>query len=31
MTTIASHPRLRISEAIAPEINPPYTSSYKRG
>jgi NAD(P)-dependent dehydrogenase (short-subunit alcohol dehydrogenase family) len=30
MTTIASHPELRISEAIVPEINLPYTSSYKR-
>jgi NAD(P)-dependent dehydrogenase (short-subunit alcohol dehydrogenase family) len=30
MATIASHPDLRISEAIVPEINLPYTSSYKR-
>jgi NAD(P)-dependent dehydrogenase (short-subunit alcohol dehydrogenase family) len=29
MATIASHPELRISEAIVPEINLPYTSSYK--
>ena len=31
IATIASHPELRISEAIVPEINLPYTSSYKRG
>jgi NAD(P)-dependent dehydrogenase (short-subunit alcohol dehydrogenase family) len=30
MATIASHPELRISEAIVPEINLPYTSSYKK-
>jgi 3-oxoacyl-[acyl-carrier protein] reductase len=30
MATIASHPDLRISEAIVPEINLPYTSSYKQ-
>ncbi len=29
IVTIASHPELRISEAIVPEINLPYTSSYK--
>ncbi len=30
MATIASYPELRISEAIVPEINLPYTSSYKK-
>ncbi len=30
IATIASHPELRISEAIVPEVNLPYTSSYKR-
>jgi NAD(P)-dependent dehydrogenase (short-subunit alcohol dehydrogenase family) len=30
MATIASYPELRISEAIVPEINLPYISSYKR-
>lgn len=30
MATIASHPELRISEAIVPEINLPYTSSYRK-
>lgn len=30
MATIASHPELRISEAIVPEINLLYTSSYKK-
>jgi NAD(P)-dependent dehydrogenase (short-subunit alcohol dehydrogenase family) len=31
IVTIASHPELRISEGIVPEINLPYTSSYKKG
>ena len=30
MATIASHPELRLSKVIVPEINLPYTSSYKR-
>jgi NAD(P)-dependent dehydrogenase (short-subunit alcohol dehydrogenase family) len=30
MVTIASHPELHMSEAVVPEINLPYTSSYKK-